>query len=145
MSPDRSRRYAELPGGRVDVQVEEDTQHDHLPLAGWQTAQRGELCSVQAGPLAVSCRDVMTGQRRFLAAPMPPGRPGVERGADYPGPGGWMMADLVPGRPRPGERLGGLVLGQRHVAGAGGHRPQAGIPACREELGELGVVLAHTC
>jgi hypothetical protein len=30
------------------------------------------------------------------------------------------------------------------AAGAGGHRPQAGVPAGREELGEPGVVLAHT-
>ena len=75
---------------------------------------------------------------------MPPGRPGVQCSADHPGPGSWMSTDPAPRRPRPGERLGGLVLGQRHAAGAGGHCPQAGIPARRDELGELGVVLTHT-
>jgi len=82
-------------------------------LIGRRAARKGARQRPGRSP---DCRDIMNGQRRFPASPMPPGRPGVERSADDPGPGGWMMADLVPGRAGPGERLGGLVLGQRHVA-----------------------------
>jgi hypothetical protein len=55
-----------------------------------------------------------------------------------------MAADLPPGRPGPGERLGNLILGEQHVTGAGGNRPQARIPARLEELGERRLVIAHS-
>jgi hypothetical protein len=42
------------------------------------------------------------------------------------------------------ECLGHLVLGLLRVADHGEHRPQAGIPAGLEELGELRLLLAHT-
>jgi len=42
-----------------------------------------------------------------------------------------------------GERLGDLVLGHKHVACAGANRPQAGIPARLEKLGELRLVMTH--
>jgi hypothetical protein len=45
--------------------------------------------------------------------------------------------------PGPGERLGNLILGEQHVIGAGGNRPQARIPARLEELGEPRLVMAH--
>jgi hypothetical protein len=45
---DRSRRDPELPGGRTDIQVEENAEHDHLTLPGRQTPRRGQRCCVQA-------------------------------------------------------------------------------------------------
>ena len=54
-----------------------------------------------------------------------------------------MAADLPPGHPGPSERLGNLILGEQHVASAGGNRPQARIPALLEELGEPRLVIAH--
>src|ERR1700735_2812030 len=54
-----------------------------------------------------------------------------------------MAADLSPGHPGPRERLGNLILGEQHVASAGGNRPQARIPTLLEELGERRLVSAH--
>jgi len=132
-----------MPGDGVGVQVEEDAQHDHLALPGGQPPERGQHGGVQAGPGAPGCRGVVIGQRQLTCAAAPPRRPGIERGAHHPRPRRRMAADLPPGRPGPGDRLGDLILGEPHVAGAGGNRPQARIPARLEELGEPRLVMAH--
>jgi hypothetical protein len=54
-----------------------------------------------------------------------------------------MAADLSPARPGSCERLGDPVLGELHVTGAGGDRPQARIPARLKELDEPFLVAAH--
>src|ERR1017187_3551299 len=61
-----------------------------------------------------------------------------------PRPGAGMAADLPPRPPGTCECLGHLVLGLLRAADHGEHRPQAGIPAGLEELGELRLLLAHT-
>ena len=54
-----------------------------------------------------------------------------------------MAADLLPGHPRPSERLGNLILGEEHLASAGGNRPQARIPTLPKELGEPRLLTTH--
>ena len=126
MRADRSRRDLHLPGDRLDIEVQENAQHDHLALPGRQTPQRPENGAVQACPCAVEGRLVIVLQRHLAGAAPPPRRPGIERGAHNPRPRSRMSPDLPPRGPGPRERLGNLLLGLSHVASTGSYRAHAG-------------------
>ena len=102
-------------------------------------SRHSAVSKVASRPLAevAGSRQVVVSQGQFAAAPPPPRRPGVQRGAHHPRPRSRMAADLPPRHPGSGERLRHLVFGQLRAADDRHHRPQAGLPARLEELREL--------
>jgi hypothetical protein len=141
--PDRSSLDPQLPGDGGGVEIEEDSQRDHLTLPGRQAPYRREQGGIEATAEVAGSRQVVVSQGQFAAAPPPPRRPGVKRGAHHPRPRGWMAADLPPRQPGSGERLRDLVFGHLRTADDSYHRPQAGLPAVPEELRELRLLVAH--
>jgi hypothetical protein len=94
--------------------------------------------------------DDSRGRRLVMAAkgdfpvPPPPGHMRIERGSYDPRVRWRVLAHLVPGHPRLGERLGHQVLGELPVTHVDQDDPQAVIPGSSVELGEVAPVLLHT-
>src|SRR5262249_29152919 len=118
----RRRRDAEDAGGRLDLQVEQDAQGDHLALAGRQRRER--TLELRREPPEEAVLDLVRelgGVRMLASSPPLLGAEVVESGgardAAQPrlrAPPAWIEASPLAQRPL--ERLGGQLLGRLSVS-----------------------------